>query len=247
MKIEDVTFPSVGENRVELEGKLHLFEDGERHPAAIVCHPSSHGECDLDHPFVVKVCQFLNDIGVITLRFNFRGVGKSEGALSRGLYESGDVRGALDILDEVGEVNKDALYVMGHSFGAAMAFKAALEDDRIQGAVASGLPIGRVDLPESLYIPYYTFDAEGLRTYKKPKLLIAGSHDDLCPVEQMTLLFHLLPEPKEIEVIQDADHFFRRVGVRGVNEEVLARHTETIKNVLERWLSAPVRGVHHDA
>ena len=235
MRIEEVRFFSSGPEPVSLFGKVHYFGDGGRRPAAIVCHPSSVGECDLEHCFVVAVCQALNDSGFVTFRFNFRGNAPSEGALSTGKEEPGDLRGALDYLCQRDDVDGQHIYAIGHSFGSAMVLRAALEDDRVGGVVASGLPVRIIKPKESLNFAHYSFDAEDLRQCMLPKLFVRGSGDDRCPKERLEALVSQIPEPKTIVEVPEADHFFRRVGFRGVSPEIVQETAGIIRSIVVGW------------
>ncbi|MDO8672344.1 MAG: alpha/beta fold hydrolase [Dehalococcoidia bacterium] len=235
MRIDEVRFTSSGPEPVALFGKVHYFGPGQRRPAAVVCHPSSAGECDLEHPFVVEVCRALNDSGFVTFRFNFRGNKPSEGTLTCGKEEPGDLRAALDYLSQREDVDDQAIYAIGHSFGSAMALRAAVEDGRLQGVVASGFP-ARLGMPEaSLNFTYYSFDGEGLRRCTLPKLFIRGSGDKSCPREKLEAMVAQLPEPKAIVEVPDADHFFRRVGRRGVVPEIVQETAQIIRSVVVGW------------
>lgn len=144
----------------------------------------------------------LNSSGFPVLRFNFRGVGLSQGQHDHGHGEVEDVCTALDWLDAEFHM---PLVCAGFSFGAAVGLRAACPDARVKAAIGLGIPA----------IPVAA-DAEEPRTYKfdflqdcvKPKLFVSGARDQFGPLAKLEDLVASLPEPKKLVVIEGADHFF---------------------------------------
>ena len=130
--------------------------------------------------------------GFSTLRFNFRGVGKSEGAYADGVGEEADVRGAVEFVIEKTDC---PLFLVGYSFGAAVGTKAVVADERIRALVCISPPIEM-------------YDFSYLNDVAKPKLLVAGDQDFVCPVKPLEALFDSLMQPKSIHIIPGADHFW---------------------------------------
>ena len=133
-------FTSRGEEAIQLEGILH-HPDGKNLPAAVICHPHSLYGGSMDVPMVVSIARTLAERGVIALRFNFRGVGRSEGEFGKGVAELNDVAGAVGLLVREEGVDQGRLYLVGYSFGAWVGLRHAERDARIQGVVAIGLPM----------------------------------------------------------------------------------------------------------
>lgn len=145
---------------------------------------------------VYHAAKALNAFGLPVLRFNFRGTGLSEGAHDRGRGERDDVRAALDWIDR--EYRRPILFT-GFSFGAATGMKASCPDPRVIALIALGTPLvaeGRL----------YTYSYLGECT--KPKLMISGDHDQYAPVANLRQIFALAAEPKELVLVEEADHFF---------------------------------------
>jgi hypothetical protein len=135
----------------------------------------------------------LREIGMLTLRFNFRGVGKSSGSYDFGHGEQDDVTAALDFLTS--RFPDTPLWVAGYSFGAWVGLQVGARDPRVTGLIGVGIPAATAD---------FRFLAE----CAKPKLFIQGTLDEFGPVEQVNALLLTLPEPKELVYIDSADHFF---------------------------------------
>ena len=138
----------------------------------------------------------LHSFGFPVLRFNFRGAGLSEGEHDEGRGEVDDVGAALDWL--ASEFHLPIIFC-GFSFGAATGLRAACSDDRVVGLVSLGTPVaveGRVYA--------YGFLGDCI----KPKLFVSGSRDQYSPHENLIRLVEIAPEPKELVIVDGADHFF---------------------------------------
>jgi len=191
-----VTFNSREASPIQLEGILHLPAGREeKGPGVVVCHPHSLYGGSMEVPLVVAIAEELAQQGVVALRFNFRGVGRSQGYYADGEGEMADVAGALDFLEGQESVDRERLYLVGYSFGAGVGLRHAENDPRI-AAVAVVAPY--VENPrESL-----------LRSYTNPKLFLVGEGDTVCPIEWLRALVARLPEPKALHILPDTDHFF---------------------------------------
>jgi hypothetical protein len=172
-----------------LEGIIHGEEGATK--GVIVCHPHPQFGGDMNNNVVVGVSRALAEEGFMVLRFNFRGVGASQGVHTGGEQEVEDVKGAIGYLQPM--VQK--LFLVGYSFGALVGLRVALQDSAVTGWVAIAPPIG-----------FYDFSY--LKTCGKPKLLLAGKEDPFCPVPDLTKLYEHLLEPKAISFIPGTDHFF---------------------------------------
>jgi alpha/beta superfamily hydrolase len=133
--------------------------------------------------------------GFSTLRFNFRGVGRSGGYYSEGVGERKDVKAAIDHLFSALGHSDSPLTLLGYSFGAWAALPVGIEDNRIKGIVAIAPPLG-------------LYDFGFLEGSKKIKLLMVGDQDFFCPMALLESWFKRLEEPKSLAIIEGADHFF---------------------------------------
>lgn len=131
--------------------------------------------------------------GLPTLRFNFRGAGKSVGTFDGGVGEQDDVRAALDFLSA--RFPGLPVCLMGFSFGAWVGLAVGATDPRVSSLVGLGMPAGSAD---------FSF----LREVRKPKLILQGTRDEFGSQTEVQALFDLLAEPKQIHWVEGADHFF---------------------------------------
>jgi hypothetical protein len=132
-------------------------------------------------------------LGLPTLRFNFRGAGKSAGAFTGGDGERQDVGAALDHL--AARFPGLPVCLMGFSFGAWVGLAVGAADPRVSTLVGLGLPVDS-----------HNFDF--LREVRKPKLVIQGARDEFGSAVKVSELYDSLAEPKQIHWVQGADHFF---------------------------------------
>jgi alpha/beta superfamily hydrolase len=184
-----------------LEALLNAGVEHATH-AAIVCHPHPLFGGTLHNKVVFHTMKALNSFGFPVLRFNFRGAGLSQGEHDHGNGEVEDVRAALEWLDA--EFHLPIVFA-GFSFGAAIGLRAACPDARVQALIGVGVPAIPV-APDPEAPRVYTFDF--LRECVKPKLFVIGARDQFGPREKLEALVASVAEPKELVVIEGADHFF---------------------------------------
>ena len=161
---------------------------------------------------VYRAAKAARQAGLPTLRFNFRGVGKSAGSFRRGVGEREDVTAALDYVGA--RFPAVPVCLIGFSFGAGVALKVGANDPRVVALVGLGVPLTAMNL-------------DFLREVLKPKLIIQGTRDQFGPRAQMELFYGSLPEPKQICWVQNADHFFT-----GKLEEVQCAIREFLRSEL---------------
>jgi len=178
-----------------LEAVLNSGAPGATH-AALVCHPHPLYGGTLHNKVVYNAMKALHGFGFPVLRFNFRGAGLSEGRHDQGDGEIGDVRAALDWLDD--ELHLPIIFC-GFSFGAATGMRGACPDERVKAVIALGTP---VEVDDRLY--RYSF----LSHCGKPKLFISGSRDEFSPKEKLQEVFAEAAEPKRVIFVEGAGHFF---------------------------------------
>jgi alpha/beta superfamily hydrolase len=192
MKKTRVSFSSGG---LVLEGILTIPEVVGPFPAVIVCHPHPLYGGSMDNNVVNSLSETLEQASLASIKFNFRGVGGSQGEFGQGIGEREDVKAAISFISTVKEVDSKRIGLAGYSAGAGFALPVSFNDDRIKALAAVSPPIPM-------------FDFEFLKSCLKPKLLISGSRDDLIPINQFIEFCRNLPEPKECENIEGADHFW---------------------------------------
>lgn len=165
--------------------------------AAVMCHPHPLFGGTMHNKVVYQVARTLDGLGVPVLRFNFRGVGLSEGKHDRGRGEQGDVSAALDFLSA--EFSGVPLMVAGFSFGCWVGLRAGCADARVTELAALGAPVNDSDMSY-------------LASCAKPRIFIQGEKDQYGAPEKLKTLVEGFPEGVRAEtrvvVVPGADHFF---------------------------------------
>lgn len=178
-----------------LEGMLHVPSGVDHTPyAVVVCHPHPLYGGSMHNAVVKELCRALEEEGVIALRFNFRGVGASEGVYQEGVGERLDVIAALDFLSSMNTHHPEALGVAGYSFGAYVLAHAASQDPRVE-ALALISP------------PFTMYSFEPLEFCRKPKLIVWGRRDELVGFT-VTEVAKMVADPKSLVLVEEADHFW---------------------------------------
>jgi alpha/beta superfamily hydrolase len=167
--------------------------------AVAFAHPHPQYGGTMHTKVVFQGSKALTRIGCAVLRFNFRGVGRSEGTFDRGEGEQADFRAALDYL--AAHYPGVRLWAAGFSFGAWVALEVGAVDDRVSVLIGIAPPV-------ATSVSGQPYDFSNTLASTKPKFFIQGEADDVCPVEAMWAFYGRLQEPKELVVIDAADHLF---------------------------------------
>ncbi|MET0215694.1 MAG: alpha/beta family hydrolase [Vicinamibacterales bacterium] len=182
-----------------LEALIDAPESGAVRAAVVFAHPHPQYGGTMHTKTVYQSAKALARIGCAVLRFNFRGVGASEGAFDSGPGEQADFRAALDYM--AGRYPGVPLWAGGFSFGSWVALEVGAADPRVSLLIGIAPPVAT-----SVSGQNYTFDATLEST--KPKFFVQGEADEVCPIEGMWHFYGKLHEPKELAVIDAADHLF---------------------------------------
>jgi len=162
--------------------------------AAVVCHAHPlHGGM-MHFKAVFRAAKALQSAGLAALRFNFRGVGRSEGAHDDGVGEQEDARVALSELES--RVCGVPLVLGGFSFGSIVALRVTAHDTRVRAVFALGFPLARFG------------DAATLQAPSQPRLFVQGEQDQFGAGEALRALVEPLPPPRELVIVPAANHFF---------------------------------------
>src|SRR5213082_2738566 len=181
-----ITFHNKGQPAFLLEGVIHTPINVESAPVVLLCHPQP-ASSDMQDVLTVALARSLAEAGMIALRFNFRGVGKSQGQQTDGRLEPLDLAGAIDSALAQRGANPAKLCIIGHGFGAYIALLYAPFDPRIRTIVAISLPLFRA--------------ANGFpRSFGRPKLFVTGEFDELCPFYKLEPFVEQQKGPKGIKV-----------------------------------------------
>ena len=167
--------------------------------AVVFAHPHPQYGGTMHTKTVYQGAKALTRIGCAVLRFNFRGVGTSDGEFDRGEGEMDDFKAALD--DMASRYPGLPLWAAGFSFGAWVALETGAADDRVTVLIGIAPPV-----VTSVSGMNYTFP--NTLASSKPKFFIQGEADDVCPLEGMWQFYGQLPEPKELVVIDGTGHLF---------------------------------------
>jgi alpha/beta superfamily hydrolase len=177
----------------KLEALLEEPEDREPQEAVLVCHPHPLHGGTMHNKVVYRIARALRSNGAAVLRFNYRGVNRSEGQYGEGIGEIEDARTALAFLR--GRYPDLAYSLAGFSFGSRIALLLGCELGDARRVFAVGFPARYQDQVE-------------LRTCRRPRIYILSTHDEFCPVDAMEAYFDTLPPPKKLILVEARDHFF---------------------------------------
>lgn len=212
-----VKFPSRGQPSFQLEGVVHTPEAPENVPVVILCHPQP-ASSDMQDSLLLELARKLAEAGIISLRFNFRGVGQSQGQQTDGRMEPLDIAGAVDCGLAQPGADPAKVCLVGHAFGAYMALVYAPYDPRIRTVVAISLPL-------------YRATRDGFpKAFERPKLFVTGEFDEICPLYKLEPFVEQQQGPRRIKVITGARHLMRDY------EEVGA---STILKYIRNWADMP--------
>ena len=183
-----------------LEALLDTPEGAATPRAAVVfAHPHPQYGGTMHTKAVYQGTKGLVRAGCAVLRFNFRGVGRSAGTFDTGPGEMQDFVAALDYM--AARFPGIPLWAAGFSFGSWVALEVGAVDDRVSALIGIAPPV-----VTSVSGMEYTFPNTLEST--KPKFFVQGEADEVCPIEGMWSFYGKLQEPKEMVVIDGADHLF---------------------------------------
>jgi uncharacterized protein len=182
-----------------LEALLDAPENGQPRAAVVFAHPHPQFGGTMHTKTVYQGAKALTRIGCAVLRFNFRGVGASDGAFDRGDGEKADFTAALDYLTT--RYPGVPLWAAGFSFGSWVALEVGAVDPRVSLLIGIAPPV-------ATSVSGQEYDFSNTLASTKPKFFVQGEADEVCPLEGMWQFYGRLQEPKELVVIDGADHLF---------------------------------------
>jgi uncharacterized protein len=168
---------------------------GEAKGVALVCHPHPLGGGTMHNKVVFRTAAGLLDAGLITLRFNFRGVGASDGEHD-GEKEREDVKDALNYLSE--NYPGQPITLAGFSFGSRMGTEVGMTDERVVRMISVGTPVDK----------YNDFDY--LVNLRKPIFFVHGDRDEFGALENVEKLVEKVAKNTDAELVsfENCGHFF---------------------------------------
>lgn len=181
---------------------------------AIVCHPLPTEGGSMHNKVVTMAARALRELGIATLRFNFRGVGLSEGVFDDGAGELDDLRAVAAWARE--RYPNQALWLAGFSFGAFVSLRLAVEL-RAAALISIAPPVAR------------SWDFSGIAIPDVPWLVIQGEADEIVAPQAVYAWIAQLPRHPQLLRMPDTSHFFHRklMDLRGA-----------LKHGVRDWLPA---------
>ncbi len=202
-----------------IECAVEVPEPGEELPATvIICHPHPLHGGTMRNKVVTIMERSMRELGLRTVRFNFRGAGESEGEFDDGYGETDDLFAVAEWVRRTRP--DDDLWLGGFSFGAYVAVRAALN-----------LQVGQL-ISIAPAVDRYPFDS--LHHPECPWLVIQGDEDEVVNIDAVRNWVNSLDPEPELVVMKEADHFFHRrlMDLRGL-----------LKNGVATQLPEPVRSL----
>ena len=192
-RLEALLDEPVAGREIGADGLVHAGQPGGLRAAVVFAHPHTEYGGTMHTKVVYQAAKALSRVGCAVLRFNFRGAGASAGSFTGGPGEKEDFRAAVDFMRA--RYPDGRLWAAGMSFGAWIAMTAGAEDARVSTLIGIAPPLA-------------THDFEAVRTSPKAKFFIQGERDELCPLKDLRAFYARCAEPKELVVIDAADHLF---------------------------------------
>jgi len=173
----------------KLEG---LLDRAQGDAGVVITHPHPQYGGSMSNNVVESLVIAYGKAGYTTLRFNFRGVGRSEGHYDEGEGEQTDVRSAVSYLKNMG---LNAVHLAGYSFGAWVNARAMGGPNDVERMIMVSPPVNFMDFSFMDYTPQL-------------QLVIAGSRDDIAPPDMIRKLLPKWNKDSAFTIIQGADHFY---------------------------------------
>lgn len=189
---------------LQLEG---LLTAGTNCQAAVITHPHPLYGGDMGNTVVGAMADAYAGLGCTTLRFNFRGVGRSQGKHDQGQGEQRDALAAVSYAQQLETIS--TVFMAGYSFGSWVNMRAAAQSTRLLPQIMVSPPVAFMDFGSPAKIP-------GL------ELVVTGASDDIAPVNKINRYLSVWNRHAPLEVIAGADHFY--AGCLGALKQVLVNH-----------------------
>lgn len=179
--------------RVDEDGRFEAGHHSAPRAAVVLGHPHPQYGGTMHTKGTYQTAKALARIGCAVLRFNFRGVGLSEGTYADGIGEQADFAAALDVM--AARFPAVPLWAGGMSFGSWVGLTVGARDPRVSALIGVAMPVDR-------------YDYDVVRGSSKPKFFIHGEFDEICSIHTLRAFYSQAADPKELVVIEAADHLF---------------------------------------
>lgn len=180
-----------------------------RDKGVVITHPHPLYGGDMHNDVVVVIRRAYQKAGYTTLRFNFRGVGDSQGSYSDGVGEQEDIWAAVAYLRDQGITHID---LAGYSFGAWVNALAIKNNTQVDNMIMVSPPVAFIDFGS-------------ISDLNKLNLIVTGSRDDIAPAKLIEKLYPGWNAAARFEVVEEADHFYG--GYLDKLEAILISHLAT--------------------
>ncbi len=191
---------------LRLEGTLDAPVRPPPWPGVVLAHPHPWYGGSKDVPLVRAIAAALARRGLAVLRFNFRGVGRSEGRFHPDERAVQDVAAAVEALLALPQVDAGRCALAGYSFGAWVGLRHFAQDTRLRAFAAVGMPL-------------WDQSPAWFRGDGRPRLFVTGSLDDISPPDALRPLL-VGAEEAQLEVLEGADHLYAPPHQRAVAERI---------------------------
>jgi len=191
--LQEIIIPILNKN-IKLEAEVFYPDNDRQNICVLLAHPHSLYGGNMSNNIISSLFSTLSKENIPTLRFNFRGVGKSTGSYGHDIGEQEDVRTCIKFLIDKEKFEK--VLIIGYSYGAAMGCSQVNTFKNIMGYVAIAFPF-------DLFIKL-----KNLAQTSKPKLFIQGDMDNIANFRTFLKHFEDMKPPKEYKIVNNADHFF---------------------------------------
>jgi alpha/beta superfamily hydrolase len=193
----------------QLETLLEVPKHIDRHMVAVLCHPHPQHQGTMMNKVVHTLSRSMNDLGIPAVRFNFRGVGTSEGTYAGGIGETDDVLAVIEWAQK--RYNDADLCLLGFSFGGMVACRAALTARpkqlvSVAPAVSNMAALLNGAQPDC------------------PWLVVQGDADEVASCDVLLEWFNQLAPGPELIVLPEVSHFFH--GNLTLLRETVVSHLE---------------------
>ncbi len=197
MRQSAVSFKSKGQSGdLNLEGVVAQPDGGSGpFPAVVMCHPHPLFGGNMDNNVVLAITFALTERGFATLRFNFRGVGNSEGEHAKGEEEGEDVLSALAMLKAWPGVDGKRIGLAGYSFGSSVVLGSASAQKKAKAMALISPPLRAVE-------------STPLKNGKQPVFIISGDKDKLVQSDGLEPALESFKNPPECQIVEGADHYW---------------------------------------
>mmetsp|Transcript_8168 Transcript_8168/g.9058 ORF Transcript_8168/g.9058 Transcript_8168/m.9058 type:complete len:227 (-) Transcript_8168:154-834(-) len=184
----------------ELEGRLYQPVNSIiKQIGIIVTHPMPMLGGSMHNNVVIAICRHFGRMGFTTLRFNFRGVGKSKGAGS--WFGSGERKDVINTCNFLTAKGIEQIFLVGYSYGSVISCSVADEIRAVRAFAGISYPFG----PLSLMLLGHLLEKANST---KPKFFIMGDNDNFTSISKFNRRLEALPDPKEQVILRGADHFY---------------------------------------